>query len=110
METSTGVARSEATAWQRRCLLLTNNFIYLCTAETDAHSADAVPEKEERVGEAAGAAVERVIRRAGKVVDVLPFKEIVEVASAAEWDFERNKTVLRFCSEGAVSGVCRTAC
>ena len=55
--------------WTRRLLYLTFGGIYLCDATCSGVDSE----------------------DAGRVVNLLSFCEIVEVVSAADWDFERNK-------------------
>lgn len=114
MENSRGLhthaARGDERLWKRRlCLTHSGLYLYDGLRLPEAHDAEEV--EEEGVGgrsmgagdtrSAGGPGSERAGKFAnggGRILEMLPIVEIAEVANATEWDFERNKTVLR-CKE-----------
>ena len=103
----TNATRGDARLWKRLSLHLTRSGIYLCEGW---HLADAQEASEVGRGRASKKTVESDALETGglgvvpeedgdtqgRSVEMLPLAEIAEVANAAEWDFERNKTILRF--------------
>ena len=104
---STNAIRGDARLWKRLSLHLTRSGIYLCegwhltnaqeASEVDRGRASKIMVEADALDTGGlGLGAEGTGDTQGRSVEMLPVAEIAEVANAAEWDFERNKTILRF--------------